>query len=31
VRDYLTGELTNYSDEDRAAILELAENLLHDD
>jgi exonuclease SbcD len=31
VRDYLTGELTNYSDVDRAAILELAENLLHDD
>jgi exonuclease SbcD len=31
VRDYLTGELTNCSDEDRAAILELAEELLHDD
>jgi hypothetical protein len=31
VRDYLTVELTNYSDEDRAAILELAEALLHDD
>jgi DNA repair protein SbcD/Mre11 len=31
VRDYLAGELTNYSDDDRAAILELAEELLHDD
>jgi exonuclease SbcD len=31
VRDYLSGELTNYPDVDRAAILELAEELLHDD
>jgi exonuclease SbcD len=31
VRDYLSGELTNYPDDDRAAILELAEELLHDD
>ena len=31
VRDYLVSELTNYSDDDRSAVLELAEELLHDD
>ena len=31
VRDYLAGELTNYGDEDRAAVLGLAEGLLKEE
>jgi exonuclease SbcD len=30
VRDYLTGELQNHADEDRAAVLDLAEELLRE-